>query len=88
MTDSEHDKLHRLHQEDYAAVKAELAVFKAEVALNHGRTERQRLLLSVILKWAEWIADGGKIVKGFLGVVVFLAGAYMAGKTLFQDFFK
>ena len=77
------------HHDDLAAVRAELAAFREEVKnKGHGLSDAQLTRLRVILKWAEWLADGGTIVRGLLGVVVFCAGAYAGAKMLIQEVVK
>ena len=87
--DSDYARLRKLQRDDYAAVRAELAAFKAEMEKrSHGLTEQQIILLKVILKWAEWIAEGFKPVKAVLGILVFLAVTYTSAKTLWEGLLK
>jgi hypothetical protein len=77
------------HHEDLAAVRAEITAFREEVnRKGHGLSDAQLTRLRVILKWAEWLADGGTIIRGLLGVVVFCAGAYAGAKMLIQEVLK
>jgi hypothetical protein len=46
------------------------------------------IMLGVVLKWAEWLADGGKLLKSLLGLVVFFAMAFTAGRTLWEGLWK
>jgi hypothetical protein len=88
-TESEFERAHKEHKDDFAAVRKEIEAFRKQVeADNHGLTERQLVLLRVILKWAEWIAEGFKPIKALLGLVVFCAVAYSSGKTLIEGVFK